>query len=341
MRLKQTLYNLIDLFAPKIRDAFLVSIQDINNRAILSEIIKAIENGDPAQAFRAIGFSEPALRPIVLEIEKAFEAGGVLTGEAFPKYLNTPNGRAVFRFDVRNNRAENWLREQSSRLIVNIQTDIETSVKNVLTDNMAKGNNPRITALDLVGRIDPISGNRIGGIIGLAPNQERWSSSYRQKLETLDMTYFNMELRDKRFDQTVLKSIKSGKPLPVSMIDKLVMRYRSNALRYRGESIGRTESIQSLNRSEYEAVLQAADMGAINRENSKREWDSAGDGRVRFSHKLLDGQKVGIDEPFTSPLTGAKMMHPGDISLGASASEVVMCRCRAKLKIDFLAAWND
>lgn len=341
MKIRQTLDKLIDLFAPRIRDAFLVSIKDITNRVILKDLIKAIENGDPERAFRTLGFSDAAMRPMIIEIERAFEAGGVLTGEGFPKYLNTSSGRAVFRFDVRNSRAERWLRERSSSLIVGIQQDAMVTVKNVLTENLTIGNNPRVAALDIVGRIDPLTGYRTGGTIGLAPNQERWVAGFRNKLLTLDNSYFSNELRDKRYDRTVLKAIQSGQFLPREIVEKLVMRYKDNVLRYRGESIARTESIRALNRSEFEAVLQAADTGAVNESTSKRVWDSAGDSRVRWSHKRLDGQEVGLKEPFVSPLTGARMLYPGDTSMGASADETVMCRCRARLKVDFLAAWND
>jgi hypothetical protein len=146
----------------------------------------------------------------------------------------------------------------------------------------------------------------------------------------------NMGLRDKRFDRTVAAAIRDGKPMPRDVVDKIVMRYRDSALRYRGEMIGRTEALQSLNRAEYEATKQAVDMGAVASDHVMREWDSAGDKRVRWSHKMLDGQRVGLDEPFISP-SGAKMMHPGDTSLGAGANEVVACRCRVRSVIDWLA----
>jgi hypothetical protein len=54
----------------------------------------------------------------------------------------------------------------------------------------------------------------------------------------------------------------------------------------------------------------------------------------------MEGQAVGLDEPFISP-TGAKMMHPGDTSLGAGGDEVIMCRCRARLKVDWLTDLDD
>ncbi len=80
-----------------------------------------------------------------------------------------------------------------------------------------EGNNPRVTALDIVGRIDPVTKKRVGGVIGLTNNQEQWVANGRRYLEQLDSKYFNLELRDKRFDGTVKKAIEAGKPLPAAM----------------------------------------------------------------------------------------------------------------------------
>ncbi len=160
--------------------------------------------------------------------------------------------------------------------------------------------------------------------------------SARNKLENLDPKYFDLELRRKGSDSVVERAIRDGKPLSAETIDRLVTSYKSNALRYRGESIGRTEALQALNRSEYEATKQVVDMGAAPESAVQREWDSAGDKRVRFSHRALNGQRVGLNEPFVSP-SGARMICPGDTSLGAGGDEVIMCRCRVRTVIDWFA----
>jgi uncharacterized protein with gpF-like domain len=125
-------------------------------------------------------------------------------------------------------------------------------------------------------------------------------------------------------------------PLTPDQIDKLLTRYKDSLLKLRGESIARTESIQSLNRSQFEAIKQASDMGAMKNKQAKKEWDTAGDSRVRHSHAAMNGQVVELDQPFVSP-SGALMMFPGDISLGAPAEEIIHCRCKWKLKVDWLS----
>lgn len=341
---RQTLDYLIDLFTPEIKDVFLSVIQDIVDESIITDMIKAIEIGDPIAAFQAVGFSPAALRPISQAVDRAFERGGILTGEEFPKYLNTPSGRTVFRFDVRNSRAEGWLRDHSSELVTRLTDEARSNVKTVLERGMIAGDNPRKTALDIVGRIDPVTKQRTGGIIGLTNNQEQWVANTRRDLLDLNERYFTRTLRDKRFDGIVKKAIESGKPLTSDQIDKITIAYKNKALKYRADSIARTESIQALNRAEWEAHMQAVDLGALKKSAVTRHWDSAGDNRVRHSHKAMDSKYktvgVEIDEPFVSP-SGARMMFPGDTSLGAPAEEVIHCRCRVRLKADFLAGWND
>lgn len=333
---RQELDALIDTFAPQIRAAFMAAIADVVDNTIINEVIKAIQNGDPAQAFRALGMSDASMLPITKAIEEAFETGGVMTGATFPKYLNTFSGKAVFRFNVRNSRAEAFLRDKSSSLITSITEDARVNVQTVLQAGMREGVNPRTVALDIVGRIDQQTGKRVGGIIGLSQNQVGWVESTRNKLVNLDSSYFKMGLRDKRFDGMVEKAIRTGTPLPKETVDKLVLRYKTKALKWRGDNIGRTEAMQALNAAEYEATLQAVESGATTESAVQREWDDAGDTRVRYTHHKMNKQRVGLHEPFVSP-SGARMMHPGDTSLGAGADEVAGCRCRVRTVIDWSA----
>lgn len=334
----QQLNDLIEQFTPEIRDAFRAAIAGIVNRAVLADVIKAVENGDANAAFRALGFSDAAMRPLTAIIERAFETGGIIAASTFPQRLMSPSGRVLFQFDIRNSRAEAWLRDHSSRLVVNLQTDALTAIQNVLHDGMAAGRNPRSVALDIVGRINPVTGRREGGIVGLTPQQERWVKNTREDLESLDDRYLTRQLRDKRYDKMVEKAIETDTPLDADTIDRLVSRYKDNALVYRGETIARTEAIQSLNRSADEAFRQVVDTGAVKASAVKRIWDSTGDSRTRDTHLEMDGQEVGLNESFVTPgLVSYRLMFPGDTTLDAPPEETINCRCRVRIKVDWLA----
>lgn len=54
-------------------------------------------------------------------------------------------------------------------------------------------------------------------------------------------------------------------------------------------------------------------------------WDATLDELTRPHHYLADGLTVPIDEPFI--IDGEMMMFPGDDSLGATAKNLINCRC--------------
>jgi hypothetical protein len=62
-----------------------------------------------------------------------------------------------------------------------------------------------------------------------------------------------------------------------------------------------------------------------------KEWVSGNDGRTRsippndFDHVVMNGVQVKFEETFS--VQGQQMRHPADSSLGASAGNVVNCRC--------------
>ncbi|MEH7114557.1 phage minor head protein [Neobacillus niacini] len=91
----------------------------------------------------------------------------------------------------------------------------------------------------------------------------------------------------------------------------------------RALTIARTEIISAGRSGQYFADIQSGMVVA-------KTWMAAQQDRTRDGHREADGQTVAIDEPFivangsgqTEPL-----LFPGDTSLGASASNVIMCRC--------------
>lgn len=62
-----------------------------------------------------------------------------------------------------------------------------------------------------------------------------------------------------------------------------------------------------------------------------REWMATLDARTRHWHGAADGQRVGVNEPFT--VGGEKLMFPGDRSHGASGWNLYNCRCAVKAMI--------
>lgn len=340
-----TVYSTLEILAalkiPEIQKIFLEVMQDIVDNAILSEMIAAIESQDAERLFKATTFTPAALSPIIEAIEGVYKESAETVAAGTPKRIRTATGLSVFRFDMRNPTVENDLKTNSSILVQRLTEEARQNVRNQLQAGMIAGDNPRTTALNIVGRIDPITKKRVGGIIGLTENQEGWVRNTERYLKDLDPRYLKLGLRDKRFDSVFKKAMDEKKSLDAEKISKMVTRYKDNALKWRAENIARTETIQSLNRGEFASNMQLVDEGLVEREQMKKYWDDVGDRRVRHTHRALalkygQGKGIPIDEPFISP-SGAKLMYPGDISLGAPVQEIAMCRCRQKIKIDWLA----
>ncbi len=341
-----TVYSSLDILAtlkvPELQKIFLEVMQDIADRAIVSEMIAAIEANDLERLYKATGFTPAAISPIIDAVERIYKDAAETTVGGFPTRIRTPQGGlAVFRFDMRNPRVETDIRQESSNLITRLTNEARDNIREILTQGMINGSNPRATALDIIGRIDPVSKKRIGGVIGLTNNQTNWVKNTTRYLETLDSKYLNLELRDKRFDGIFKKAIESGKALSADDVSRITTAYKNRALRYRAETIARTETIQFLNRGEYIANKQLLEEGLVTRDAMTKEWDDTGDKKVRHEHRQLAkkyGKDNGIplDEPFEAP-DGVKLMYPGDSSLGAGAASIANCRCRLKVRVNWLA----
>lgn len=334
------LLSMADDWVPEIREAFIEAMRGVSDTVVINNVAAAIQAGDLDRAFRLMGLNAAAMRPVTAAIERAFEAGGVAVGNTFPKRLRTPDGvGAVFRFDVRDSRAERWAREMSARMVQTEMEHIRVSIRNLASDGIRAGRNPRNIALDITGRINRQTGRREGGVIGLTKNQERWTAAVRQDLENLDRRYFTRELRAGRYDDIVQKAIETGKPLTAEQINQLTGLYNNNALRYRGEVIARTEGLNALRTSNREAHEQVISMGAVKRQNVKRIWNSTGDKRTRETHleaeRVTRASPVDFDEPFV--VGDSRMMYPGDDSLDAEAKEIIQCRCIEEYEVDWAA----
>ena len=255
--------------------------------------------------------------------------------------IRTPTGLANFTFNARNVAAERDLRENSSSLIGRLTEEARENVRSELEEGLLRGDNPRTTALNIVGRINPRTQQREGGVIGLTNAQQQTVTRAEQRLRGLDKSYFTLTLRDKRFDSVVQKAIDTGENLSETDIRRILTSYKNRALKSRADTISRTETIQSIERAAFRAHLQLIEDGLVERSAITKEWDDVGDGVTRTTHAELGdryGRNNGIDleAPFVS-VSGDRLNHPGDSTLGAEAGEIINCRCRARYRVDFLA----
>lgn len=92
----------------------------------------------------------------------------------------------------------------------------------------------------------------------------------------------------------------------------------------------RTAVTGAQNAGREDAYKRAESLGV----KMQREWLATLDNRTRHEHRILDGQKRAIDEPFE--VEGEEIMFPGDPS--APGHLIWNCRCRTVAAVD---GWED
>jgi hypothetical protein len=326
---------LVERYGVEIADAFMAAVADLRAGADLQRLIAAIQLGDLDAAIAAAHIDAAAYSAMLEGVRAAYVASGTTAAG----FITQASGvAAVVRFDVRNRRAELWLSIHSSSLVTRIVDDQRQAVRQALAAGMARGENPRTTALDLVGRVDPSTGKRDGGIIGLTAQQQGAVEAARDQLRSDDpaqlKAYLERKRRDKRFDRSVLKAIREEKPLPAEIAGKALRQYKNRLLQLRGETIGKNEAFTSLQASKQEAYRQAVQGGAVSQQAVRKIWRHMANENPRIQHVEMDGESVGLEEVFVMP-DGTRMLYPHDPE--APAKHTLGCHCQADYRIDHLA----
>lgn len=322
-----TIHEALERKAHKaLMDAYLASVQRALERMNYSEAKRLIETYGIQELIARFSISPDDLLPLRDELENVFFTAGT--------NFQLPGRLKQLPFNRRHLAAEEAIMSEGGRLIVDISEGSREAVQNAVARGLRTGASPHKIAQDIVGTFDRAKQVRTGSIVGLAPVQEQWADRAEKELSGLDPNYFTRVLRDKRYDATVRKAIRDGKPLPTADIIRMTRRYRDRLTTYRAQTIARTEAHTVLNMGRYQKVLQNAEAAGLGPEAITAIWRAARDGRTRDTHGSLNGDRAQFGTPFRSS-GGARMRYPGDRSLGAGAEEIVNCRCTLTFKVDW------
>lgn len=330
-------------YGSRVRQAFLADIDQLRQRVALGDITALIAARQIDAAVRALGVGTTAYRTLEATIAEIFEDAGRAFTELFPR-VRDPRGLQIrFGFDIRHPEAERWLRSLSSQLITGIVEDQRAAVRKALEAGLVRGDNPRRTALDIVGRMDRATGRRRGGLIGLSLSQAEWLQSARAELASADpkamRSYLARERRDRRFDAAVRTALREGRPVDTATAQRAAERYSDRLLLLRGETIGRSETLNALRSGKHQAFVQGAEAAGVDARHIERQWDATNDQNTRPDHWAAEGQIVKGNDPFV--VGGYQMRFPGDASLGAPLSQTINCRCVEIHRVDWIGRLAD
>lgn len=153
--------------------------------------------------------------------------------------------------------------------------------------------------------------------IGIEFNFNKFNEFTRDYLKDkkIEWTKQVAETTEKRVKEILVKGYEKG----LSSHDIAELLYHDGIFGYnRAETIARTEIIGSCNYTDYT-------MWHFDDNIYGKKWSSTGGPRTRESHATASGQVKKLDEPFI--VGGEKLMYPLDSSLGASAKNIINCRC--------------
>ena len=328
----------LERLEPAIRKAFLEAIDQITSAAQLKRLVAAIEAGQIEEAIEALRIEQGFFSPLNDAIRQAYLDGGAIVLAGLRLKDPYSGDKFVLGFDVRAVRAERWVRDRSSDLIVEVIEDQKAMARSVIREAMERGQHPRATARALVGTMNYATGKREGGFIGLHSQFAGAVVNAEKELRALDASYFTRERRDKRFDGTVRKAIEAGEELSEADIRRIVQRYKDRLKALRGQVIARTESLNALRAGQFEGFQQLVDSGRVRADQITVTWSATMDSRTRHDHRHLNGATVRMGE-FFQPVVGVRMQYPGDLTHSsdakALAGQVINCRCWPNWRIRY------
>lgn len=338
-----TFDELLAGYESRVAEAFRDAVERIKSAVILKTVIERLERGDVAGAIRAIQVEPEAFAALDLALQETFNAGGIGMVQSLPQLVAPDGTRVLFQFGVRNLMAETMLRTQSATLVTNIVEDQREALRIAFEGGLARGQNPTKTALEVVGRVNRVTGRREGGVIGLTARQVEFVERARESLLAGDVEgmrrYMAMKNRDKRFDRTVSKVLREGRPVDDAMVMKIIGRLSDINLRYRGEVIAHKETRQALLSARDIAIRQQIDAGKIAEQDVTKKWRHSGSESPRLQHIALAAQTTKQGIPLNQPFItadGTALMYPH--APGAPAKHTLGCLCRAEYDIDYIAA---
>lgn len=386
MNEEEELDGLIADLEPALAAAFIAAILLLRAGIDFDALVIALRVGDIQAALAALNIDRGAFSRYVLQQQVAFEQVGtqvagsltkqrkatlpkrdssapavrspVLQPPIDPPALSVPapgGGDIVFRFDMTNPRAEARIRDQAAARVAGyVEEQIEIARK-VIGDGYQRGDGPKTIATDIAGRVNPISGRREGGIIGLSDPQAGYVENMRRRLQSGDPAEMlkvlgrfrdgkwvpgtGQTLRDRRFDRTIQKAIReiaAGKPNPLTpeKIEEMASKYADRLLARRAEDIARTETASGVEMARAEATKQAIDKAGLPDDAVTKAWiHQGGPDHARNWHLAMNNRTVkGIDTPFILP-DGSVMQYPHDPAGGARNN--VSCKCRGDNEVNW------
>jgi len=299
---------------PSIRKSFLEAMTALRDALSVATMTTIIAAGDTAKLTEYVLAALGALEQVQDAISDSIVRAGATVAETMPKQV-------LVRFDRYDAEMIRRVNAESLKLVQQITEDVRVTLADIVRDGLSSGGGPAVTAQNIKTEI------------GLTQRQRKAVANFRRMLIEGDREALTRELRDRRFDRTLEQVFTGARRLSPEEIQRMTDRYAERYIRYRAESIARTESIRAQAVGNAQAWAQALKTNPGLRLRVKRRWyvaPSEGPSSRRVKGKIGGKPKSGrsevrlcpvcraipgmnsngrdIDEPFQTPI--GTLMYP-------------------------------
>ena len=304
----------------KIANAYIQLVNTVKEKISTKELAKAFETRNLSEVFSVLNLDElfekvgqgATLQPEALSLVEALQGTFKAGAEAEVTELKSQEVQKAsigveMIFDLLNPEAIAWLTNYSFNLIRAISKDAKIAIQNIILDAFQKGGHPYTQA------------QRIKGFIGLTATQAQAVKNFRDALESGNKSQLNSilnrALRDKRFDKSIINAINNATPIDQFKIDDMVKRYQERYLKYRAETIARTETIRASVAGQQNTWKQAQQQGLIKKDKSRQFWSVTKDDKLCEQCRevpKLNKNGVALGEVFKTPIgdSSGPPLHP-------------------------------
>lgn len=288
---KTALENLAKQMAPKMRAAFIKSIDRLKGSVSISALVEAIEAKGPEGIIDAIDWEEHErkqandIRPVTAAIMalSVKRMARIFRGKI---RRQTPAFKLVsIPFSGNTTSIQSFIQNETGRLIRNINTISRDAVKDVVSRAIARGETPREAAKYIKDNI-----------MGLTPRQARATDNFKTRL--------------------------LGQGVKGPRVKELTDRFSNRQLKLRANNIAQTEITQAANQAQMEVWDQAIDQGVLNRDTARKVWNTT-PGTPDDDCDFANGQVRRLGEAFDLGEFGSFQSPPAHVACFTGGMEVL------------------
>ena len=319
----------------------MAAVVDLHANVNWRDLISALNDSDLNRAVAALNISIDAWHEYAAIKSSIYAQSGAATAT---QIVQTGIAGVGVRFRFSDPNAQAWIQKNVGDMITRVTIEQIESAREAIAAGFARGDHPHTIARDIVGRVNPLTKAREGGILGLdKPRAERFNnviSGMRTPegvrdlvVEHLDGSVSVRYKVNKATEKRILKAYREGAAVPAS--DRVISetQYHNALLKDRADTIARTETANAVLSARNEQWDQLSRDGIVDRSKVIKTWHHRrGAVNERPDHMAMSGKSViGMDTPFVFA-DGSVLQYPHDPN--GAARHVINCGCDVTYRVN-------